>query len=157
MAKTPFAKLKEFQLFLVLLNKRLDPNQISIYIGWRKTLAHSFWLPCPCIHPRNNFSSCEIRFGVVFFFCQIDLLTSIPLGLLLHLLYWLDLAWGKNQGWVVNNIFSRSHPSVQKLKTIIANEAGSYLMLLHIRILSQTCRNAECKSRASCLDMRAGT
>lgn len=95
-------------------------------------------LPCSCIQARNNFWS----------FCQIDMLTSTPPGLLLHLLYRLDLAWGKNQGWIASNAFSRSHALFQKFKTIIANEAGSYLIPIHITILSQICRNAECKNIA---------
>lgn len=75
---------------------------------------------------------------------------STPLGLLVHLLYRPDLAWGKNRGWVVNNTFPRSHALLQKLKAVIANEAGGYLTLLHITVLSQIRRNADCKSIAFC-------
>lgn len=81
-------------------------------------------------------------------FCKIDMFASTPLGLLVHLFYQPDLACGKNWGWVANNTFPRSHALLQKFKTIITNEAGGYLTLLHITILSQICRNAYCKSIA---------
>lgn len=81
-------------------------------------------------------------------FAKLVCLFFTPPGLLLYLLYQRDLAWGKNQAWVANNNFSRSHALLQKLKTVIANEAGIYLMLLHTTILSQSCRNADCKNIA---------
>lgn len=76
------------------------------------------------------------------------MLISAPPGFLFHLLFRLDLPLGKTQVWVASNTFSGSHALLQKFKTIIANEAGSYSTLLHITVLSQICRNAECKSIA---------
>lgn len=111
----------------------------SIYIGWGKTLVLFFF----------NYLAHVFRQEVISdLFAKLVCLFFTPPGLLLYLLYQRDLAWGKNQAWVANNNFSRSHALLQKLKTVIANEAGIYLMLLHTTILSQSCRNADCKNIA---------